>query len=523
MSELSRREKMLAFASVLSVLFLASLNLTVVGTALPRIIAELEGFDLYAWAFTGFSLASTVTLPIYGRLSDLYGRRVILLFGIVVFTLASLLCGLSQSMGQFVAFRALQGIGGGALISMSWTAIGDIFSARERGRYQGLTGAVFGVSSVVGPIIGGLLTDGFGWRWVFFVNVPAALVALAAVRTYLPRAKRRPRAGVDVLGTLLLVAGTLPLLLGLTWAGTSRPWGDPLVLSMLFGSGVVLAAFAWWQTRSPHPTLHPALFRDRTFDVANAAAFLTGIGLFGAVIYMPLFIQGVQGGSAASSGFVLTPLMGGVILGSSVSGWLTSRTGRYRRWIVLGVALMAVGFALTTLLGPDTPLGATVAVMIVLGAGIGPTNSLLVLAVQNALPPEQLGTVTSANQFFRQIGGTIGVTLFGSMVAGHVRDGLPRLLPADPGELPEGTLAMLADPNLLTDPNRLERVREAIVPLMGSEAFSTFLASLRGLLSDGLTQVFAVALALSAVALVVVTILPRHELAEEGAVAAAAD
>ena len=512
MADATQRERMAAFGGVLAVLFLSSLNMTVVGTALPRIIAELEGFDLYAWAFTSFSLAATVTLPIYGRISDVIGRRPVLLTGIVAFTVASLLAGASQSMAQLVAFRAIQGIGGGALISMSWAAIGDIFAPRERGRYQGLTGAVFGVSSVVGPLVGGLLTDTLGWRWVFFVNVPVAIVAFEIVRRYLPRSERRPGSGFDLPGTALLITGTVPLLVALTWAGTTYPWSDVRVVSALALAAVALTGFVLVQLRSSHPTLDPALFRDRTYRVANIAAFLTGIGLFGAVIYLPLYIQGVQGGSAAASGFVLAPMMIGVVLGSTLSGWLASRTGRYRRWIAIGVALMAVGFAATATFGPDTPLGTVVAWMVVLGAGIGPTNSLLTLAVQNALPIHLLGAATSANQFFRQIGGTLGVTVFGAMVAGRVRAGLPDLLASDASRLPAPVLESLSDPNLLTDPDRVAAVRETVVPLLGADGFQAFLASLRGLLGGAVSEVFVVALVVTVVALGVVARLPEAEL-----------
>jgi len=514
MADATQREKMAAFGGVLTVLFLSSLNMTVVGTALPRIIAELDGFDLYAWAFTSFSLAATVTLPIYGRISDVIGRRPVLLGGIVAFTAASVLAGLSQSMMQLVLFRALQGIGGGALISMTWAAIGDIFAPRERGKYQGLTGAVFGVSSVIGPVVGGLLTDTLGWRSVFFVNVPVAIAAFEVVRRYLPRSQRKPSSGIDLPGTALLVLGTVPMLIALTWAGTSREWTDPVVLGSFAVSGVALVAFVRVQLTSPHPTLDPVLFEDRTFRVANAAAFLTGIGLFGSVIYLPLFVQGVQGGSAAASGFALAPLMGGVVIGSTVSGWLASRTGRYRRWIVIGVALMALGFAVTATFGPNTSTATMIAVMVVLGMGIGPTNSLLTLAVQNALPISQLGSVTSANQFFRMIGGTMGVSVFGTMVAGHVRRGLPELTPADMRQAAPDAVATLSDPNLLTDPERLAAIRDAVVPSIGVDGFDTFLTGLRGLLGGALSEVFVVAMGVTVLALVVVARLPEGELTD---------
>ena len=527
MPELSRREKHLAFAGVLTVLFLASLNLTVVGTALPRIIAELEGFHLYAWAFTSFSLASTVTLPIYGRLSDIYGRRRVLLFGIVLFSLSSVLSGFAQNMPQLIASRALQGIGGGALMGMSWAAIGDIFSPRERGQYQGFSGAVFGISSVVGPIVGGLITDTLGWRWVFFVNVPVAVLAFAVISRYLPQGETQRDHKLDLLGSLLLVAGLVPLLLALTWGGVSRPWTSAPIIGLLVWSAASIALFGWRQTRTSSPILAPALFRDRTFNVANAAGFLTGVGLFGAVIYLPLFVQGVQGGSAAASGFALAPLMFGMIISSSVSGILVSRTGHYKPYVLGGLVVMALGFYLASTMGPATPTWVTVVYMVILGLGIGPTNSLLILAVQNALPPTLLGTVTSANQFFRQIGGTIGVTLFGTLVTARVREGLSESLPAELRSLSRGVVEELADPNLLTNPEALEQARATVSEVAGPGLFGPFIDSLRAALGSGLSQVFLAGLAVTALGLLICLWLPQHELksveTSQGATSAPAD
>ncbi|HEX7003576.1 MAG TPA: MDR family MFS transporter [Trueperaceae bacterium] len=512
MPELTRREKHLAFAGVLTVLFLASLNLTVVGTALPRIIAELEGFHLYAWAFTSFSLASTVTLPIYGRLSDIYGRRSILLFGIVLFSLSSVLSGFAQNMPQLIASRVLQGIGGGALMGMAWAAIGDIFSPRERAQYQGFNGAAFGISSVVGPIVGGLITDTLGWRWVFFVNVPVAIVAFIVISRYLPQGESQRGHGLDLAGSLLLVLGLVPLLLALTWGGVELPWRSAPILGLLLFSAGSIALFGWRQARTSSPILAPALFRDPTFNVANATSFLTGVGLFGAVIYLPLFVQGVQGGSAAASGFALAPLMFGMIISSTASGILVTRTGRYKPYILGGLGVMAFGFYLASTMGSQTPTWHTVIYMVVLGLGIGPTNSLLILAVQNALPPNLLGTVTSANQFFRQIGGTIGVTLFGTLVTARVRRGLASSLPAELRALPRGVTEELADPNLLTNPEALDRARETVASLAGPGLFGPFIESLREALGSGLSLVFLTDLAVTVLGLLIGLWLPQREL-----------
>ena len=525
---MERREKLLAFAGILVVLFLTSLNLTVVGTALPRIIAELEGFKLYAWAFTAYSLTSTVSLPIYGKLSDIYGRKRILIFGILLFSASSALGGLAQDMPQLILVRALQGLGGGALISMAFSAIGDIFTPRERGAYQGFTGAVFGISSVIGPLAGGLITDTLGWRWVFFVNVPIALIAMVVILRYFPAPTARTKGRVDWLGSLLLATGIVPLLLALTWGGVDLPWTSAPILG-LFALGIALVvAFIAWQRRAPEPVLDPSLFTNRTFNVANTGGFLTGIGMFGAVIYLPLYVQGVQGGSAAASGFALTPLMLGMVVSSTVAGLMVTRTGRYRPFILSGLATMVVAFALTSTMGPSTPIYLTVLYSVLLGLGLGPTNSLFVLAVQNALPANKLGTVTSANMFFRQIGGTIGVAVFGAMVAASTTSFVEGSLPPEFNDLPPAVVAEFASPNLLTSPEQLELARTQVEAVAEPAVFAQFVEGLRSALSSGLGWVFLIGAALSLLAFVVSFRLPTLELrntlhADDGATSASSE
>ena len=512
MPELSQREKLAAFGGILVVLFLTSLNLTVVGTALPRIIAELEGFKLYAWAFTAYSLTSTVTLPVYGKLSDIYGRKRILLFGILLFSAASALGGLAQNMPQLIVIRGLQGLGGGALMSMAFSAIGDIFTPRERGSYQGFTGAVFGISSVIGPLAGGLITDSIGWRWVFFVNVPIALIAFFVIRRYFPGSGAKVAGRVDFVGSTLLMIGIVPLLLALTWGGADFAWTSPLILGLLFFALVFIGAFIWWQQRTPNPVLDPELFQSRTFNVANIGGFLSGVGMFGAVIYLPLYIQGVQGGSAAPSGFALTPLMLGMVASSTISGILVSRTGRYRPFITAGLALITVGFLLNATMDASTSLALTVAYSVVLGLGFGPTNSLFVLAVQNSLPQSKLGTATSANMFFRQIGGTIGVAVFGALVAATISTHVTQSLPNELQQLPPAVVAEFASPNLLTSPEQLELARLEVEAVAAPAVFVNFIDGLRGALATGLGQVFLVGAALSFLALIASFFLPPMEL-----------
>jgi EmrB/QacA subfamily drug resistance transporter len=506
-------------AGVLVTLFLSSTNLTVVGTALPRIIAELDGFALYAWAFTGFTLASTVSTPIYGRLSDTMGRKRVLLFGIVLFSLASVAAGFSVSMPQLVALRVLQGLGGGALMSMAFAVIADVFPPRQRSKYQGLTGIVWGASSVVGPVIGGLITDLLGWRWVFFVNVPVALVALVVIQRHLPAGERRPGAPVDLVGAGLLTVGMLATMLALSWGGDGLAWRDPSVWGTLLLAAGALVAFAAWQARSPAPVLPPELLRDRTVAIANAAGFLLGVGLFGATIYLPLFIQGVAGLSAAASGFALTPLILGMILSGSLSGIWSSRIGRYRRFVIVGLTVAVVGFALGTTMGPDTPIAFVVGAMFLLGLGLGPTNAMFLVAVQATAAPQLLGTATSAHQFFRQVGGTLGVALFGALMAQQAALTFERDVAPLVAGLPPAAVATVATPDLLTDPAAAASAAAAVGPRIGATAYATLVEAWRAGLGRGVTLVFQVSGALATLAWFVTWWAPALQLGDQELVA----
>jgi len=509
---MTRREKHLAFGGVLSVLFLTSVNLTVVGTALPRIIAELEGFQLYAWAFTAYALTQTISLPVYGRLSDLYGRKKILLFGILLFSGSSVLGGFAQDMTQLILVRALQGLGGGALMSMSFSAIGDIFTPRERGAYQGYTGSVFGISSVIGPLLGGLLTDTIGWRWTFFVNVPLALIAFIVIRRFFPGPTKRGEGKLDLLGTGLLVLGVTPLLLAITFGGVNLPWTSPVMLAMFVTAAVGTAAFLVRQHRSSDPVLDLQLFKNPTYRAANIGGLLTGAGMFGSIIYLPLYIQGVQGASAAASGLALAPLMLGMVFSSTASGLYVSRTGRYKRLILAGIAVMVIGFVLVSTLGASTPMHLTVVYSVVLGLGIGPTNSLFVLAVQNAFPIQRIGAVTSSNMFFRQIGGTLGVAVFGAVIAAGVSGYAATSLPAELRGLPPAVISEVASPNLLTSPEQLAMARSALGEAASEGVFQELVTGLRGALASALGRVFLAGAALAVLAFGAAFALPELEL-----------
>lgn len=510
--KMTAQEKLLAFVGVLVVLFLSSLNLTVVGTAMPRVIAEMGGLQYYAWAFIGYSLTSTLAVLVAGKLSDLYGRKPLILIGIVLFAVGSTLSGFSQNMLELILFRGFQGIGGGMLMSMAFTTIADIFTPIERGRYQGYTGAVWGISSVVGPIVGGFLTDHIGWRWVFFVNLPFAIAALWVILRYLP-AKRTPAEGrVDYLGIGLLASAMVPLLLGLTWGGSTYAWESWQTLSLLGVALLFGTLFVLWEMRVKTPLLDFGLFKNPTFLVANLVGFLNTAGMYAAILYLPLYMQSVRGETASGSGIVLTPLMLGLITTSTLAGQGVSRTGRYKPFILAGATVMVAALILTSRLSLDTPLWLAFSFMVLLGLGLGPINSLLTLAVQNATPRSEIGMATSANQFFRQIGATVAATIFGTLMSAYLARNLLGDIGGAAAKLPASALEKIANPEVLNSPEALARTQQTLTGIGGADFANSVLHGLRLALSGALGEIFLVAAGLSLLALLVVTQLPQLEL-----------
>ena len=408
---LARRAKFEILFAILLGLFLAALDQTIVGPVLPRIVTELNGADYYTWVVTIFLVTSTITVPIYGKLSDLYGRRPLLLFGISLFLVGSALSGLSQSMWQLILFRGLQGLGAGAIFPIALAVIGDLFTPAERGKYQGLFGAVFGIAFLVGPGLGGFLTDTFSWHWVFFVNLPIGLLALAVIGRLLPNIKsHRTGIKIDYLGVITLTAGLLPILVGLTVAETSA-WSDPAVWGSIVGGLVFLALFVLVESRAAEPIIPLHLFRIPTFSASMVAIFLATFGFGAAIIFLPLYFQIVEGASATASGYKLLPFLAGLIISSIASGILVSRTGRYKLLVLGGLVILTVGLALMSNLRADTPDLLLSAWMFVAGFGVGPTFAVFTIIVQNAVPFSELGAATADLTLFRQIGTTMGLTL----------------------------------------------------------------------------------------------------------------
>jgi len=406
---LSRRATLVAMSGVLLGMLLAALNQTIVATALPRIVGELGGMEHYSWVFTAYMLAATVTTPIYGRLSDVYGRRPFFVAGILIFMAGTVFCGLADSMTQLVAGRAVQGLGAGAMIPLAVATIGDLVPASDRGRWQGLTGAVFGFASVIGPTTGGWISDHADWRWVFFVSLPVGVVALAVVATTLKIPPHPDR------GTKVDYAGAALLALGLSSGLLAIVGGGPAELYAM--SVLVLAGFVWWERRVEQPIVPVELFRERVFTASNLAGFAVGVGMFGAIMFVPLYVQDVLGHSATASGLVLMPLMLAMMVTSVGSGQVITRTGRYRWALVTGPVIMGAGYVLLASMNAgSSQLYATVA-MIVTGLGLGLLLQNLALVVQNGVPTRHLGAATSAVQFSRSIGGTIGVSVMGAILA----------------------------------------------------------------------------------------------------------
>ncbi len=423
--ELPHPVRMRVLGAVMVGVFLAALDQTVVGTALPRIITDLGGNGLYTWAFTAYLLTSTISGPLYGKLSDLFGRRPVFLFGIGIFMAGSLLSGLSAEMWQLVVARAVQGLGAGALFPIAMAVIGDLFAPSERGRYQGLFGAVFGLSVLVGPAVGGLITDTIGWPFVFFLNLPVGIVVLTLVRRYLPRyhaGGARPR--IDYTGAALFAGALVPILVGLTNKQAAE-WADPAVGGLIGLGTVILAAFLWVEARTAEPIVPLALFRNRAFTVSVASVFLAASGFFTAVVFLPRWFQVVLGSSATASGYQMLPLMGGVILSATASGQIVSRTGRYRPLVFSALVVMAAGLAMLTQLRADTPIALLWAWMFVTGLGVGPMFAVFPLIVQNNVPISQLGTATSSVSFFQQVGGTVGLAITGTIFATSMAHEVP--------------------------------------------------------------------------------------------------
>lgn len=505
--DLAPRRKMAVFSGVLVALLLGALDNTIVGPAMPQVVRELGGMHLLAWVFTVYSLTSTIAVPVTGKLSDLYGRKWFYLSGIGLFLIGSVMCAAAglpylqavfgplglTPMLELVVSRGIQGIGGGMMMSNGMAIVGDLFEPRERGKYQGFTGAVFGLASVVGPALGGWLTDALSWRWIFLVNLPLGAVAVAVLWFAMPRPALGVRHEVDWWGAAALVAGLVPLLLALNWGGSAHGWLSSTVLGLLATAAVMGVLFVARERRVREPIIDVGLFSDPSFSASMAVLFFSGVGMFGSVMFLPLFMQVVQGASASSSGSLLIPMMVAMVSGSIACGQVIARTGRYKRLGAGGLLVATVGMALLSRIDASTTRPMIVGAMVLVGGGMGVTMPLFAIALQ-AQFQTRIGEVTAAVQFFRSIGGTVGVALLGGVMNAAFARNLERLVASHAARL--GSIAPVLqhaaeEPSKLLNAGALSRLRTTVPP--GAEqAFTTFIADMRVALADATAATFAI-------------------------------
>ena len=491
----SNRSVTLVFAGLLTAMLLSSLDQMIFSTALPTIVGELHGVEYMVWVTTAYILASTIAMPAYGKLGDLVGRKWLFVGAIAIFLVGSTIGGLAQNMPTLIVGRAVQGLGGGGLMILAMAIVADVVPARERGRYNGIMGAVFAVSSVAGPLLGGFYTEGPGWRWAFWMNIPLGLLAIVSAVKFLHLPHQRvgkPR--LDYVGMVLLAIATACLVLTTTWAGRTYEWGSPQIIGMILGAIVAGVAFVFVESHAPEPIMPLNLFRNRSFNLATAGGLLAGISMFGAVAYLPTYLQMVTGASATKAGLLMVQMMLGLLLASVVSGAAISRTGQYKWYPVLGMALVAVSLVLLSTMTPDLAVWIVCAYTTVMGIGLGLTMQNLVLIVQNAFSVKIVGTATSSNNYFRQIGASIGSAIVGSQFATNLTNLLTDRLPAGAASGGAGN-ANSFTPNLVR--GLPDQIREIIV----------------GAYNDALTPVFLYMLPLAVVAAIVLAFIKHKPLA----------
>jgi len=501
---LPQRTKMLIMGGAMLALFLSSMEQTVVSTALPRIVSDLDGLHLIAWVVTAFLLASVTVVPVAGRLSDIYGRKPLLLVGLTIFLVGSALAGFAQNMTMLIVFRGIQGFGAGILMANTMAISGDLFPPSERGKYMGLFAGIFGISAIIGPSLGGFLTDQLSWRWVFWINLPLGVFSVLAILFFMPwiRPPKR-KVQIDYTGVAALVWTLVPALLALALLGTTAELGDLHIIAMFLASVVGLVVFILNERRVPEPIVPLELFKVRTFSTAAIVMFGMGIGVFGVIFFIPLFVQGVVGKTATESGAVLTPQMLAVVFTAALSGQIMSRTGRYKFMALTGVILLGVAVATMTQLNLNSSLGDVIWRQILFGAGMGMIFPVMMLAVQNAVPQRYLGTASSSTQFFQSVGGLVGITVFGTLLNKSVESDLASRLPAE--------IAGSANAQQLLDPAQ----RAAIVDEIGPDAFVQIAIVIREALADAITGNFWISLGV--IGVIFVAMLQLKELKLRGA------
>ena len=506
--------------SVMLGMLLAALDQTVVGTAMPRIIADLNGLSHYAWVGTAYLLASTASTPIWGKLSDAFGRKRFFIIGMIIFVGGSAMCGQSQNMAELILFRGVQGLGAGAMMPIAMAIIGDLFPPAQRARWQGLLFAVFGFATIVGPLIGGYITDNYGWRWTFYVNLPVGIVALAAAIIALPAHVSVRRHVIDYLGAGVLVAAAVPMLLAFSWAGTTYAWGSPEVIGLFAFAAVMWLVFVWREMRAAEPVINPRLFRNSVFTVSAISTALQSAGMFGAIMFLPLFVQGVMGKTATNSGIILMPLMLGAMATSIISGQYLSRTGRYKAPVVLGFAMVVLGMFLMSRMGVNVSTATLSRNMVIVGIGLGVGMSAFTIIVQNQFETSRLGEVTAGLQFFRQLGSTMGLAIFGTVMNTTFSSTLGANMPAQLKGLGASALGQIENPQVLLSAQARQSLTALFAKMgpQGQELFNLFMTAVRHSLQYAMSRLFVMATLISLVGLVTVLFLKEVPLRRTHAV-----
>ncbi len=512
------KRRWFALAAVILVMFFSSLDQTVVATAMPVIIGDLQGFSLYAWVFTAYMMASAVTVPIYGKLSDIYGRKPFYVLGLGMFMLGSIAAGMVRTMPELIAARTLQGLGAGAMLTMPRATVGDIFNPRERGRWMGVIASVFGIASIIGPAMGGWITDQWSWRWIFYINLPVALIALIGIILTLPTVRSDKQPKVDWLGSLLLILGLIPLLLAFTWAGSTYPWGSPMILGLTAISLLFLASFVLAERQAEEPILAPELFKNRIFSSTALVALFISMGMFGSIAFLPLFIQGAQGLSAQSSGQILTPMMLSFIGGSIVGGQLVTRTGRYKLQVLIAGTVGVFGMFLLTRLGASTPTWVVVVDMMVLGVGIGAVLPVLTVVVANAFPYKLMGMVDATQQFVRSLGAIIATPILGTVLVNSFSSDFSKDLPGSLkralSSLPASQQQTMFDPQGLINAASQTAIKSQFIAFggQGQKLYQQFINAVHQALATGTTHLFTLAMVFMILAVLASLILPEARL-----------
>ncbi len=467
---LSKRQKWLLVVSLMLAMFIGAVDQTVVATATPRIVADLGGFNLYAWLATSYMLTSTIVVPLTGKLSDIYGRRTFVLAGIALFFVSSIACGFAPSMVSLVIFRGVQGLGGGMIFASVFASIGDIFPPSERSKFMGLFTGVFSLASILGPTVGGFLTDSGGWRWVFFINVPFCLIAFPAIWRNLPSRHGVVRPRIDWVGASILSVAAVVLLLAFEWAGKDYDWASPQIIGLFIAGALAIAWFVFQESRHPEPILPLYLFKNQTFLISNIVVFIMGMGMFGALQYLGLFVQTALSASATASGIIGTPQSFGLLAASVIGGQVIARTGHYRIQTVLGAVAVFVAMMFLRTIDTDVSRLAISAYMVLLGIGFGLVMPTLSLSVQNAVAYEHLGVASSSSQFFRQIGSVFGIAIFAVVLTNSYESGFENNLSADTRAQLGATVVRFEDPTLNLNPAVYNPIRDSILAQPGGQA-----------------------------------------------------